>query len=146
MKNDDSAHASTQVDFPVEIESQQEQHGLVVNAQQAMPDGERLIIETANAAMEDNIAIQLSSCQCGSCVLLSVSDTGHGMDAETQSRIFKPFFTTKEHGTGLGLSIVDRILKENSGTVSFQSEIKHGTTFKIYLPQVSDDCARGRAV
>lgn len=99
---------------------------LAVNARDAMSRGGRLTIQTGNAAASDE----------GDRVMVSVSDTGCGMDAATQSRVFEPFFTTKEsgRGTGLGLSIVSSIVKQHGGKVELESKLGEGTTFKIYLP------------
>ncbi|GLI52661.1 sensor histidine kinase [Thermodesulfovibrio yellowstonii] len=101
---------------------------LVLNAKDAMPEGGTLTIKTKTASFLDK-----------QFAVLSVSDTGVGMDEETIKRIFEPFFTTKgAKGTGLGLSIVYKIIKDHSGFIEVQSEIGKGTTFKIYLPLIKD--------
>jgi signal transduction histidine kinase len=101
---------------------------LVLNAKDAMPEGGTLTIKTKIASFLDK-----------QFAVLSVSDTGVGMDEETIKRIFEPFFTTKgAKGTGLGLSIVYKIIKDHSGFIEVQSEIGKGTTFKIYLPLIKD--------
>ena len=111
---------------------------LVVNAKDAMPEGGRLMIQTQNIVMDESHRRGTQFIRPGSYVMLSVSDTGSGMDKETQSRIFEPFFTTKEKGkgTGLGLSTVYGIVKQSGGYVMVQSEVDRGSTFQIYLPQV----------
>ena len=131
--------------LPVDMDPNQIEQmvvNMVSNAGDAMPTGGTLTIGTANVDLDENFFRDLAVEELpGSYVMLSVTDTGSGMDAKTQEQMFDPFYTTREigQGTGLGLSMVYGIVKQNEGVITVDSEIGQGTAFKIYLPVAKDD-------
>jgi two-component system cell cycle sensor histidine kinase/response regulator CckA len=117
---------------------------LAVNARDAMPTTGTLTIQTSNVDLNGENGGAPRAIEPGHYILIAVTDTGCGIDPETQSRIFEPFFTTKEKGkgTGLGLSTVYGIIKQSGGNISIHSEVGQGTTFKVYLPRVDNTASR----
>jgi two-component system, cell cycle sensor histidine kinase and response regulator CckA len=118
---------------------------LVVNARDAMPKGGKLTLETSRIGKDKARLGRPSGLPAGEYVMLAVTDTGIGMDPETQSKIFEPFFTTKskEEGTGLGLSVLYNIVRSSGGHVRVSSEVGRGSTFRIYFPRVSAPAKMG---
>jgi CheY-like chemotaxis protein len=109
---------------------------LVVNARDAMPDGGKLTLETGTVQLSDSYSARQLGIRAGQHVTISISDTGVGMDEETQSHLFEPFFTTKNpgHGTGLGLATAYGIIRQSGGAIGIVSELGKGATARIYLP------------
>jgi PAS domain S-box-containing protein len=111
---------------------------LFVNARDAMPDGGRITATTSNLVVDETYAKMQNNVRAGSYIVITIADTGMGMDPKTINQIFDPFFTTKETGTGLGLSTVLGIVKAHGGFINVDSEIDQGTCFTIYLPAVTN--------
>jgi CheY-like chemotaxis protein len=114
---------------------------LAINARDAMPNGGRLVIETARAEIDKDYAAAYADLVTGRYITLAVTDTGTGMSPEVRQRVFEPFYTTKEPGlgSGLGLSMVYGFVKQSGGHVQLYSELGHGTTVRLYLPEHAGD-------
>lgn len=136
--------------WPVKMDPSQADQilaNLVVNSRDAMPNGGRLTIRTQNFTIDEPFCRRNPGALPGPFVLLSVSDTGIGMDREAQEHAFEPFFTTKDPGagTGLGLATIYGIVKQNGGFITFDSEVGQGTTFNIYIAKSGEGPAEGEA-
>ncbi len=114
---------------------------LAVNARDAMPDGGTLVIRSENRFLDDVYVATRSEISPGRYVILEITDSGAGMDEETRDRVFDPFFTTKPTGTGLGLSTVYGIVRQSGGYIWVYSELRVGTTFKLYFPTTDEQVA-----
>ena len=123
---------------------------LAINASEAMPDGGALKISTSTVSLDDDYCKSHLEAKPGAYVMLSVRDTGRGMDKETLTRIFDPFFSTKERGstrgTGLGLSVVRGIVQQQGGHVTCESEPGKGTEFKVYFPSIEEPLMMAKTV
>jgi signal transduction histidine kinase len=113
---------------------------LALNSRDAMADGGKLTIETSNVVLDDAYVGMNGEVAAGNYVMIAVGDSGHGIPADVLERVFEPFFTTKDvdKGSGLGLSMVYGFVKQSNGHIKIYSEVDHGTTVRIYLPQASD--------
>ncbi|MBP1474982.1 CHASE3 domain-containing protein [Frateuria sp. MAH-13] len=120
---------------------------LAVNARDAMPEGGRLTVQTANVFLDEDFASGRPDVASGAYVMIAMTDTGHGMTAEVRRKAFEPFFTTKAagKGTGLGLSQVYGFIKQSGGHVDIESEVGRGTTIRLYLPRADGEAATGPA-
>jgi signal transduction histidine kinase/CheY-like chemotaxis protein len=130
---------------PVQLESAL--LNLAINARDAMPEGGRIVIETANVTLDANAVGQQGEIAPGEYTVVSVTDTGTGMSEEVRRHAFEPFFTTKDvgKGSGLGLSMVYGFVKQSGGNVTIYSEPGHGTTVKLYLPRARPAAGAGEA-